>query len=138
MNRLVRLLASFFYLGYLPDPGTFGSLAGLLIAWVFYGSLPALFFVLTVLGLLVCRPAVNVFKSKDPQHFVLDEVCGMMLSVLWLPHSIIYFAGGFLLFRFFDILKPGPIRWLENRKNPMSIMWDDLAAGAVSNIILQI
>ncbi len=139
MNNWVRTLASFFYVGYLPwAPGSFGSLAGLLIGWYFYGALPSLTIVFCFLGFMLCKPAVAAFLSPDPPSFVLDEVSGMMLSVLWLPKTPVVFLAGFILFRLLDILKPWPISRIQKSPNPSSIMWDDLAAGALVNIILQL
>ncbi len=139
MNNWVRTLASFFYVGYLPwAPGTFGSLAGLLIGWVFYGALPYLTIAFCVLGFVICKPATAVFLSHDPSAFVLDEVSGMMLSLLWLPKTPAVFLAGFILFRLLDILKPWPISRIQKSPNPLSIMWDDLAAGALVNVILQL
>src|SRR3989338_4383444 len=133
MNNWVKALASFFYVGYLPwAPGSFGSLAGLLIAWYFYGALPYLTIAFCLLGFILCKPATAVFSSKDPAPFVLDEVCGMMLGVLWLPKTPVVFLAGFILFRLFDILKPWPISRIQKNPNPSSIMLDDLAAGAVT------
>lgn len=138
MNILVKALASFFYVGCLPlAPGTFGSLAGLLIAWYFYGALPYLVVLFSVIGFVICKPAVAVFSAKDPSSFVLDEVCGMMLSVLWLPRVWFVLLLGLLLFRLFDTWKPWPIRLIQQNPNPLSILWDDLAAGALVNVVLQ-
>ncbi len=139
MSNWVKTLASFFYVGYLPwAPGSFGSLAGLLIGWYFYGALPYLTVAFCLLGFVICKPATAVFLSPDPSAFVLDEVSGMMLSVLWLPKTPFVFLAGFILFRLLDILKPWPISRIQKSPNPSSIMWDDLAAGALANAILQL
>ena len=139
MKRAVGLIASFFYVGYAPwIPGTFGSLAGAVLAWQLNPTLPYLLFFFSILGFCVSAPAEQFFESKDPKQFVMDEVCGMMLSVLWLPHDWRLFAAGFVLFRFFDVLKPWPISRIQSSRSPLSIMWDDLAAGAAVNVILQI
>ncbi|MBI3252004.1 MAG: phosphatidylglycerophosphatase A [Candidatus Omnitrophica bacterium] len=139
MNFLVRLAATFFWVGYLPlAPGTFGSLAGALIAWFFYPELAILAGVFTVTGFLVCRPAQRVLRGIDPPEFVLDEVCGMMLSVAALPKTPILFAAAFLLFRALDIYKPWPVSRIQAWKNPIGILADDLAAGLFVNLILQI
>ena len=137
--RFVRVWASFFGIGYLPVmPGTFGSLAGVLLAWYFYGMLGTVLFFLTLSAFLICKSSESSFACKDPQRFVLDEVCGMMLSVVWIPKTLPYFAAAFILFRLFDTLKPWPIRAIQNHKHPSSIVWDDLAAGLFTNLLLQI
>jgi phosphatidylglycerophosphatase A len=137
IKLFVKIAASFFYVGYLPwTPGTAGSAAGLALAWILYPHLLYWTLALCVVGFLVCAPAEQVFGAKDPQTFVLDEVCGMMLSVIWLPKEIWVFATAFILFRLLDWLKPWPISILQRQKNPLSIMWDDLAAGLATNLIV--
>ena len=138
MNRLIKALASFFYVGYLPwMPGTWGSLAVLPIAWFFNENLVWIVVVCSLTGIFICKSAEEAFNSKDPDRFVLDEAAGMALAVLWLPKNLILYAAGFVLFRILDIWKPGLIGWIQKVKNPSSIMWDDLLAGAVVNIFLQ-
>lgn len=61
----------------------------------------------------------------------------MMLTLLFLPKEPIFFLAGYILFRIFDVWKPWIIGKLEKLQTPTSIMWDDLAAGFVSNLILQ-
>ena len=138
MKLLVRTLTSFFYVGYLPAGGTWGSAAGLAVAALCQGAfLPLITGVLSVVGLLACRPAQIAFAKEDPPEFVLDEVCGMLVSLVWLPFRAPVFIAAFALFRFFDILKPWPISWLERRTGPAGIMLDDLAAGVFTNLILR-
>ena len=139
LKGVVRLLASFYYVGYLPwAPGTWGSLAALPIAWFFHENLVWLVVIFSLTGFLICQPAEEVFNAKDPRHFVLDEVAGMTLAVLWLPKNLILYLVGFILFRALDVWKPGPIGWIQDSKTPSSIMWDDLLAGLFVNIFLQI
>lgn len=138
-DGFVKMISSFFYLGHLPlAPGTWGSLAGLLIGWFTPTpfDLPALLF-MCVLGFYACPRAVAVYKAKDPSAFVMDEVCGMMLGVLWLPKAGWVAFVGFLLFRFFDIVKPWPISWIQKKNSPSCILWDDLLAGVFTNLVLR-
>ena len=138
-NGWVKPLASFFYVGYLPwMPGTWGSLAILPIVWFFNENLVWVVATFSFVGFLICKPAEEVFNSKDPDRFVLDEAAGMALAVLWLPKNLILYAAGFVLFRILDIWKPGPLGWIQKTKSPSSIMWDDLLAGAVVNLFLQL
>ena len=69
---------------------------------------------------------------------MLDEVAGMMLSVLWLPKNLAFYGTAFLLFRLLDVSKPGLIRKIQNAKAPTSIMCDDLLAGVFMNVIMQL
>ena len=139
MNAFVRVVASFFYVGYLPKmPGTWGSLAGLALAWLLAPSLLIYStLMLSILGLMISERSRGVFGQDDPSHFVLDEVCGMMISVLWLPKIWPVALGAFVLFRLLDVWKPGPIGWIQKQKSASSIMWDDIAAGVVANLLLR-
>ena len=148
---LRRLLGSGLGAGLLPGaPGTWGSLATLLVAAALLGvrgaglawdgvlagsavgvGLAALG--ATLLGVLVGQRAEADFGRKDPGAFVLDEVAGQLLALLpLLPGvpSALGLAGAFLLFRLFDILKPWPCRALEALPGGVGIMADDLMAGA--------
>ncbi len=109
-----------------------------MLAWYFPAHNASLLVALCVLGYCFSLLAEQSFGSKDPSAFVLDEVCGMMLSVLWLPKSVPVYAAAFVLFRILDIRKPWPISLLQKMKHPFSIMHDDLAAGLFTNILLQV
>ena len=137
MNKLCRLIGSCGYLGELPAGGTWGSLVGWVLAWYFPDERLWFLGALIVLGYVLTLSAYQSFGKHDPPAFVLDETCGMMLSVLWLPKTVPVYVAAFLLFRLLDIWKPWPIRWLQDLKHPFSIMHDDLAAGLFSNVILQ-
>jgi len=68
-------------------------------------------------------------EKEDPRYFVLDEVVGMLISLLYIPHSIIWYSASFFLFRIFDIIKPSPVRESERIPNGWGVMTDDLLAG---------
>ena len=139
MKALTRIASSFFFLGYLPAGGTWGSAAGLLVAFLAQGpDLPLITAVLTVVGFLFCHPAQGVFGKEDPPQFVLDEVCGMLVSLAWLPLGWPVFVASFLLFRLLDIVKLWPISWLERHTGPSGIMLDDLAAGVLTNLAIRL
>ena len=137
MTMLCRLVSSCLYLGELPAGGTWGSLVGWVLAWYFFEFSPFFLVVLCVMGYALSLIAEESFGSRDPSMFVLDEVCGMMLAVLWLPKTVWVYAAALVLFRLFDIWKPWPISILQKMKHPFSIMHDDLAAGLLANLILQ-
>jgi len=75
--------------------------------------------------------------GKDPSRVVIDEVAGMCISLLFLPALVKYLLCAFILFRFFDILKPLFIRKLESWPGGWGIMMDDVLAGFYTNILLQ-
>ena len=74
---------------------------------------------------------------KDPGEVVSDEVAGFMVTLYLLPFSWPFLAGGFVLFRLLDILKPFPIRRLERLPGGAGVVLDDVAAGILANLILR-
>jgi len=139
---IIKTISTFFYIGYLPFiPGTFGSIAGILLFYLIKDSLPvyALFTLsLIILGFLVTGKAEKILNIKDAKCIVIDEVCGMLLSLIFIPYNIKTVIIAFLLFRILDSLKPYPAARLQNLKGSRGIMADDIVAGLYTNIILQI
>jgi len=142
MKQLVKIIASFFYIGYLPFmPGTFGSLAGLGVYFLIRNNIWAyvlLVMVLVVLGFLVSGRFEKIMGKKDDQRIVIDEVVGIFLSLLFVPYDLRLVAAGFIIFRILDTLKPFAIRRLQNLKGSSGVMLDDIAAALCTNIILQL
>jgi phosphatidylglycerophosphatase A len=142
MRRLIKITTSFFYLGHSPFvPGTLGSLAGLLIYFVVKDKFPIYAFsvgFLFTLGMLFSTEAEKIYKRKDAQMIVIDEACGMMLSMFLVPYNIWIMVLGFLLFRTFDILKPPPARAIEKFSGAFGVMFDDIIAAIYTNFVLQI
>lgn len=141
-NHITKILTTFFYVGYLPFiPGTFASLAGLLLFYLIKDN-PFLyiFFILLLLflGFLLTAKAEKLFQKKDARYIVLDEVLGMLLSLIFIPYNIRLVITAFVLFRIFDILKPYPANRLQNFGGSIGIMGDDIVAGLYTNIIIQI
>lgn len=93
---------------------------------------------LGLIGIAVASRAEQLLKRKDPKPVVIDEVVGQLITFLFVPIT----AGpglmivGFLAFRFFDIVKPYPIRRLEGLKGGLGIMADDVAAGAYGAVLM--
>lgn len=79
-----------------------------------------------------------MLNKKDASCIVIDEVCGMLLSLIFLPYNIKIVVLAFILFRILDALKPFPLDRLQRLKGGPGIMADDLVAGLYTNIILQI
>lgn len=142
-SPLLRIIATLGFIGYLPvAPGTFGSLVAM-VFFVLVRPSPALHAVLvaaiTFAGTIASHHAEKLLKEKDSRHIIIDEFSGYALSVIFLPATLPYFFAAFLLFRFFDILKPPPIRWIERiLPGGIAIMADDLMAGIYTNALLQI
>jgi phosphatidylglycerophosphatase A len=144
MKRFAILLATFGYVGYFPvAPGTAGSAAALLLyALLRWLSMPLLD-VAVIVGLCLAgfwagTVAASHFGREDPGHVVLDEVVGMLLTLLFIPVSWTGVLAGFLLFRLFDIVKPPPARQLERLHGGVGIMMDDVMAGIYGNIALRL
>ncbi len=142
MSRLCKLISSVFYIGYLPvAPGSMGSFAALFLYYFLKESPVALGIAIAVcfsLGLLSAGKAEELFGGKDSDEIIIDEFTGMLVSLYLLPPTIGYVVGAFLLFRFFDIVKPVPVGNLERLKGGLGVMADDLMAGLYANLILQL
>lgn len=142
MDRLCKLIATVFYIGYLPvAPGSLGSFAALLLYFFVKDSPQAMGISIVtcfMLGLLTAGRAEGLLGGKDSGEIIMDEFTGMLVSLYLLPSTMGYVVSGFLLFRFFDIVKPRPINRLEAIGGSWGIMLDDLLAGAYTNLILQV
>ncbi len=138
----VNFLAFGFGTGLAPvAPGTFGSLPGVLLAWftlnmgiyVQIGVAVGLF----LTGIWICGESARRIGVHDHGGIVWDEICGMYITLLLAPATVLGFALGFGLFRLFDIVKPSPIRELDHRLGGgLGIMLDDLVAALYALILL--
>jgi len=147
-QNLSKFIATFGYVGLFPiAPGTVGSIAGLAVLWMISFAPPTYYqIILQLLFLIVFIPigviASSAYEKKigkiDPKEVVVDEVVGIVITLFALPFTWINVIAGFILFRFFDIIKPFPIGKLQNIKGGWGVMADDIAAGIVSAIILHI
>lgn len=141
-NFLLKITGTFFYIGYLPFiPGTFGSLAGLILYFyiknnIFLYCLACL--ILLVIGFLSSGAAAKLFQKKDPRQVVIDEVAGMLLSFAFLPFDLRLIIAGFFVFRLLDTLKPYPASRLDKLHGSIGIMGDDIIAGIYTNLVLQV
>ncbi|MBC8255987.1 MAG: phosphatidylglycerophosphatase A [Candidatus Marinimicrobia bacterium] len=128
-----RFAATFFYLGKIPlAPGSCGSL-GTLVLWLFLPITASVHFsvilILFVLGVYSSHKVAKYLKVHDPSEIVIDEAVGMGISLFMLPHNLVLYLFAFLLFRFFDILKPSFIYQAQNLPGGWGIMLDDVLAG---------
>ena len=123
-------------------PGTVGTLAALPLAalTLWAGPLWHMTAVLLLTGFSIwaCEMYQRQAGGHDRQEIVIDEVIGLLIAVTWLPLTWQTLAAGFVLFRFFDILKPFPISVLDKKvKGGVGVVADDVAAGLIANLILQ-
>ena len=145
MKRLALILSTFFYVGYFPiAPGTAGSAAALplyvLLRWVGLPWLDTVVIVVLCLGgFWAGGVAAAHYGREDPGCVVLDEVVGMLLTLLLVPGlTWTGVLAGFLLFRLFDIVKPPPARQMERLPGGVGIMMDDVMAGIYGNAALRL
>ncbi len=149
--RVARFVATLGGVGLMPrGPGTWGSLAALPLGaalhaiggpWLLIIAAVALFFE----GLWATTQITRWQDDQDPSYVVVDEVVGQWVAILPLSFgawhvgaSILALWPGwiaaFVLFRLFDILKPGPVGWADRLHTPLGVMLDDVIAGALAAI----
>ena len=137
-------IATGLYSGYLPKaPGTWGSLVGLFIFFILHTlSLPVYLAVvagLFLVGSFAAGEAEKIMDHKDPGLVVIDEIVGMLITMIAVPATPLAMALGFILFRIFDIAKPFPVGFIDQRfHGGLGIMLDDVMAGIYSLVILQV
>ncbi|WP_211235817.1 phosphatidylglycerophosphatase A family protein [Psychromonas aquimarina] len=124
-------------------PGTFGTAAAIPFYYLMsFLSLPVYVAVLVVsslLGFWICHVTSRDLGVHDHKAIVWDEFVGYWITMVMVPFSIQWAIVGFILFRFFDILKPYPISWLDKKVHGgLGIMIDDIVAGVFAGIVLQL
>lgn len=123
-------------------PGTFGTLVAIPIYWLIQDWSLTAYLIFTVIaflfGIWICQKTVDWLKQDDPGGVVWDEVVGYLVTMIAAPKGWLWIVMGFVLFRFFDILKPWPVN-LADRKlhGGLGIMLDDILAGIYSLAALQ-
>ena len=140
-----RLISTGFGIGYFGKGAGSISAAAVCIFWYSLQAgamLPSAFSIwitllITTLGIWTAGKMEPEW-GKDHNRVVIDEISGMCITLLFVPVSLKYIITGFILFRFFDIVKPLFIRRLESLPGGWGVMADDVLAGVYSNIILQL
>ena len=139
-KKLVTFLSTGAYAGYSPVmPGTAGTLWGVAIWYLTRGSSPyaqALAVILVFgVSVYVAEVARGVFGGEDPPFIVCDEICGFLVSFFLIQFTVFNVILVFILFRFFDILKPYPAGLIDRSVGGgFGIVLDDVAAGVYANI----
>ena len=146
--RWATLVATFFGIGWLrPGPGTWASLATVLIWWLLtrwiapsWQAVAAalLAAITTLIGIPAATRVARAAALKDPQFVVIDEVVGQLITLIAVPVSWKSLLLGFILFRGFDIVKPPPVRQLEQLPEGWGIVIDDVGAGFYALLIMQV
>jgi len=140
-EKLIKLLATGFGAGLAPfAPGTIGTLVGVgicLICWPFPWLLRLLIVIfLLVLAIYIAERAEQVYRKKDDQRIVIDEIAGFQVAMLPVAITGLHLLVGFVLFRIFDILKPFPLRDLQKMPGGLGIVLDDVAAGIYAGVLM--
>jgi len=144
VNKLRLGLSTCGFLGLIPvAPGTFGTLGGVAIAWALARTEYFLLWVLLAAGAIYLLGrslgswAEEYAGGKDPGFFVLDEVVGYLVTVAWIGGpSPLALLLAFCAFRFFDVVKPPPVRNIERVGGGDGIMLDDVAAGVYGLVLV--
>lgn len=122
-------------------PGTMGTLVAvplyLLLSMLPLAAYWVVLAVLFVVGVVVCGAAAAELGEDDPPAVVFDEIFGFLVAMAAAPAGWIWVITGFLLFRVFDIYKPWPVSVLQRMRGGLGIMLDDVAAGAMTFLVLQ-
>ena len=158
VDALALFIASGFGSGFIPfAPGTFGSLVGSFIVYLLV-SLPAwdapllqnvlvlASLLLAALGIWSAARAERILGRKDASQIVIDEVCGQVISFVFIaralvkpgPQLLCWLVIGFGLFRLFDIFKPYPINELQHLNGGLGVMMDDIFAGIYAALVLSL
>ena len=143
-NKLANWFSTVVKVGYLPiAPGTWGSLAALLIWYIIIGhissiTLITLIIIIFVLGVYTSSITEINIAQKDPSIIVVDEWVGQWIALLFLQKSIVWGLTAFFLFRLFDIWKPYPIKKLDKMTGGLGIMLDDVLAGIYALMVISV
>ena len=138
-------LSTGFFAGKSPvAPGTVGTLVGLipiLIYWTKGGQYQLLNQIsITVavflIGIWASTVVVESYKEKDPEYIVIDEIAGYMVAMIGFTPTWQHLLLAFVVFRFFDIVKPPPVRFFEKLPSGFGVMADDVVAGIYTWIVM--
>ena len=141
--RFSEIIGTMFYIGKLPlAPGTWGSLAALLLWYLIKPNIiDPLFLLITgglfFIGIAVSEIITRELNNHDPKEIIIDEWVGMWIALYLVPHSLFWGLVSFFLFRFFDIFKPGPVQIMDNIHSPIGVMLDDVVAGILALLVTQ-
>ena len=143
MNSLAKALATALGAGYSPiAPGTCGTIVAIPLAWALAPLLLWQFLIvtgaITALAIWAAHRADIAWGTHDSGRIVIDEVAGYLVTVAFVPRTSVAALGiGFVLFRALDIIKPPPVRWLDqNLPGGWGVVLDDVAAGVMGAAIM--
>jgi phosphatidylglycerophosphatase A len=142
-DRAVLFLATGFWVGRIPlAPGTYGSLLGIPICFVLaeigFALMVAATVVFVLFAVWIAGKAERLIRIRDAPCIVIDEMAGIMVTMLGVPLTPLNLAAGFFAFRVLDIIKPFPARFMDAKvSGGWGIVMDDVVAGFYSNLLLR-
>lgn len=143
-NKILLSLATFFGVGKFPKaPGTMGTLATIPLWFLLSqtGPIPYMLvtFLLIPVGVMAAQAYEDSVQKHDSKEIVIDEVVGFLITMTWVPLTWQSLVFGFCIFRFLDIVKPPPIRQLDQKVGGgFGVMVDDIAAGVIGSVLMQL
>jgi len=147
MNRAAKAVILFISQGacagrFPVAPGTAGTVVGVFLYLGMKGLPPAHYFAVCVLvilvGMLAAGHAEIILGRTDSPSIVIDEIAGYLTAMFMVPPGWLFIVSGFLIFRVFDIVKPWPLKRLEELHGGAGVMLDDVGAGIYTNLLLQL
>ena len=154
--KLNKLISTFFYTGFLrPAPGTWGSIAGMILAFILLNTIDLFTFCLillftTLVGFWATKHYIQHNSEKsDPSEVVIDEVIGQWIAVLPIGFTLkatefsskelwLVWLWAFVSFRFFDIIKLGMVGWADNLGGALGVLLDDILAGIAAGLTVTV
>jgi phosphatidylglycerophosphatase A len=143
-DRFLIALATLFSIGKFPKaPGTVGTLATIPIWFLLSKAGPIPYMLITLIlipvGVMAAQAYENSVQRHDSKEIVIDEVVGFLITMTWVPMTWQSVVIGFVIFRFLDIVKPPPIRQLDQKVGGgFGVMADDIAAGVIGSVLMQL
>ncbi len=139
------MFATWFGCGLSPKaPGTVGTLGAIPLFWILATQLPPVsYLAATVIFSALAIFVAHIHELHSPTHdepqFVMDEVAGFLVTMAWVPATPLAIVVGFVVFRFFDIVKPFPISYIDRKvEGGVGTVADDLVAGILGNVVMQL
>lgn len=147
MSKIIKFIATGFGVSnYAPHPGegTVGTLVGVLIfvLWPDARLYPVAYWLLLIIGvpfgIFIAGKGEEIFAQRDCPRIVIDEIIGFLVAMAFLPKKFWLIVSAFIIFRIFDGLKMKPMKLAENLHAGWGIMADDIIAGLLTNVIMQV
>ena len=142
MKIVTDLIVTTLYVGKLPlAPGTWASIIAT-FTWLYFFDntnsylLPLFSSILFIIGTYFSHLSLKGSSDHDPSYIVIDEWVGQWIALSFLPVNLSFALLGFILFRFFDISKIGPVKYFEKLPGAVGVMADDVAAGFLSMLTI--